>query len=337
MRQRARAGLVFALALITAGCADPGGQDDPGSSAEAVTVASCGRELSFARPPERAVTLDQGTTEMLLELGLEDRMAGTAHLVTEVAPRYREAYEQVPVLSPDILTGEQLRAATPDVTLASFASLYSRDRAGTREELAELGLPSYVSAVDCPADNEAGMTPFDRLFLDYENLGRIFGIEDRAAELIAEQRQILDDAARTRETVTEPPTVVWLYSVFNGLPYVAGNGGIPSDISERLGVLNAFDDVDEQWPEVSWEEIAERDPDVIVIGDLSERGVPGDSAEEKLTMLREHPVVSRLTAVEENRIIEVPGIEMDPSVRSVNTLGLVADGLRELGYAGYAG
>ncbi|WP_059008907.1 ABC transporter substrate-binding protein [Streptomyces specialis] len=333
MPQRARAGLVFALALVAAGCADSGGQDRSGSNG-AVTVASCGRDLSFDRAPERAVALDQGATEMLLELGLEDRMVGTAHLVTDIAPRYREAYEQVPVLSPDILTGEQLREATPDVTVASFAALYSRDRAGTREELAELGLPSYVSAVDCPEDNEAGLTPFDRLFVDYENLGRIFGVEDRAAELIAEQRQVVEEAEETRETVTDPPTVVWLYSVFNGLPYVAGNGGIPSDISQRLGVVNAFDDVDEQWPEVTWEEIAERDPDLLVIGDLSERGAPGDSAEEKLTMLRDHPVVSRLDAVRETRIIEVPGIEMDPSVRSVNTLRLVAEGLRDLGYAG---
>lgn len=120
--------------------------------------------------------------------------------------------------------------------------------------------------------------------------------------------------------------------MYAGLPYVAGHGGMPSAMSELVGVRNAFDDVDEDWPEVSWVEIARRDPDVIVVGDLSERGAPGDSAAEKLDMLRKEPTMSQLTAVKENRVIQVPGIEMDPSVRTVNTLGLFVEGLRKLGH-----
>jgi iron complex transport system substrate-binding protein len=123
-----------------------------------------------------------------------------------------------------------------------------------------------------------------------------------------------------------------LYSTFNGVPYVAGGSGLPSEMSRLLGTKNAFDDVDEDWPEVSWERIAERDPDVIVVGDLSERGAAGDSAAEKIAMMREHPVVSQLAAVRDDKIIEVPGIEMDPSVRSAGALDLFADGLRDLGH-----
>lgn len=128
------------------------------------------------------------------------------------------------------------------------------------------------------------------------------------------------------------PTVVYLYSVFNGMPYVAGKTGLPSEMSRIVGAKNAFDDVDEDWPEVSWEEVAERDPDFIVIGDLSERGRPGDSAAEKRAAMTGHPVVSKLAAVREAKILEVPGIELDPSVRSVHALGLLAAGMKDLGY-----
>ncbi|MBG0816786.1 ABC transporter substrate-binding protein [Planomonospora sp. ID82291] len=335
-RTAALAGLL--LALTTAGCgagpASPASPTAPASAASAapVKVESCGHDLSFARPPQRVVTLDQSSTETLLALGLQDRMAGTSNLKTKVAAQYQSAYGTVPVLNPKLLTAEQLRAATPDLVVSSFTDLYTKDRVGTREELRRLGLPSYVSAVDCPEGGGSGRTPFDLLLRDYENLGRIFRVEDRAAKLIAEQRQALDRAADVRSSVTGEPTVVWLYSVYAGLPYVAGNGGMPSAMSELVGVRNAFDDVDEDWPEVSWEEIARRDPDIIVIGDLSERGAAGDSAAEKLAMLREEPTMSKLTAVKENRIVQVPGIEMDPSVRTVNTLGLFADGLRKLGH-----
>ncbi|MET8676732.1 ABC transporter substrate-binding protein [Streptomyces sp. NPDC004647] len=333
MSHRARLTAVLALALVAVGCSSPAENSSaPGASSEKVTVASCGQNLSFNEPPKRVVSLDQSSTETLLALGLRDRMVGTSNLKTKIAPKYRAAYDTVPVLSPKVLTGEQLRAAAPDLAVSSFTDLYTKDRVGTREELRELGLPSFVSAVDCPEVNKPDTTPFERLFQDYESLGRIFHVEDRASALVSEQRKATAQATKAREELEGQPSVVWLYSTFKGIPYVAGKGGMPSDMSRLIGARNAFDDVNEEWPEVSWEEIAQRDPDVIVVGDLSERGAPGDSAKEKIRMMREHPVVSRLSAVRKNRIIQVPGIELDPSVRTVNTLRLFVDGMKDLGH-----
>ncbi|RLV04374.1 iron ABC transporter substrate-binding protein [Streptomyces griseocarneus] len=340
MRHPARLGIAaLALALASAGCSTATGGSSPsdtsadGTAAKATTVSSCGRELSFAKAPRRAVTLDQTSTETLLELGLQNRMAGTANLKTKIPERYRDAYAKVPVLSPKILTGEQLRAANPDFVVAAEAGLYTKDRAGTREELGALKVPAYVSAVDCPRRNGSGRTPFDLLFSDYEKLGQVFGAEDRAAKLVREQRAAVADAAGTAARVKDRPTVVWLYSALNGTPYVAGRTGMPSEMSRIVGAKNAFDDIGENWPEVSWEKIAERNPDFIVIGDLSERGRPGDSASEKRALMEKDPVMSKLAAVRENRIVEIPGIEMDPSVRTVHALRLLADGMKDLGHA----
>lgn len=325
MSHRIGLSLVLSAALVT-GCA--GQSADAGPSNAAVTVTNCGQQLIFPRPPERVVTVEQSATETLLALGLGDRMVGSAYLVTKVAPQYQAAYEKVPVLNPKTLTGEQLRAATPDFVVTSFASNYTKDLLGTREELRDLGLPAYVSLVDCPKD-EPGLTPFERLFKDYETFGRIFGVQDRAAALIAEQREILKKA---EGAAAGKPSIVWLYSTFKGQPYVAGHNGMPSDMSRILGAPNAFDDVNEEWPEVSWEEIAKRDPSVIVVGDLAERGAPGDRADERIVEMKAHPVVSQLKAVRENRFIVVPGVELDPTVRTPNTLRLVTEGLKNFGH-----
>ncbi|MFI5619836.1 ABC transporter substrate-binding protein [Streptomyces sp. NPDC051567] len=326
-------GTALTLALTTAGCAAPA--DGPEAAAGApgsTTLTSCGRQLTVAAPPRRAVTLDQNSTELLLELGLGARMAGTANLKTKVAGEYRDAYAKVPVLSPKVLGGEQLRAAEPDFVLGGSAELYTGDRAGTREELGALGLPAFVSAVDCPELSRPPRPAFELLFDDYLALGRAFGVTDRAERLAAGQRERVALAAATAGRVQGAPTVVWLYSSFNGTPYVAGGTGMPHEMSRLVGARNAFDDVAEDWPEVTWEEIAARDPDFLVIGDLSERGKPGDSAAEKRALLTGHPVVSKLRAVRENRIVEVPGIEMDPSVRSVHALELLAAGMKDLGH-----
>ncbi|MFE0583167.1 ABC transporter substrate-binding protein [Streptomyces sp. NPDC058874] len=341
MRHRTRTGLALTLVLASAaaaGCSAGGGTDRraEGTPSAPTTVTSCGGRLSFDGPPKRTVALDQSSTETLLELGLHDRMAGTANLKTKIPAQYRDAYAKVPVIAPKIATGEQLRAATPDFVVAGSTDLYTKDRAGTREELAALKVPAFVSAVDCPQHNEPGKSPFELLFSDYEALGRIFGAEERAAALAREQRAAVAEAGRSAAGAAgagKQPTVVYLYSVFNGMPYVAGRTGLPSEMSRIVGAKNAFDDVEEDWPEVSWEEVARREPDFIVIGDLSERGRPGDSAAEKRRAMAEDPVVSRLAAVRGNRIVEVPGIELDPSVRSVHALGLLAGAMKDLGYA----
>ncbi|MFJ6383574.1 ABC transporter substrate-binding protein [Kitasatospora sp. NPDC092039] len=338
MRHPARLGIALTIALTAMGCASatgggPGATSGP--AAQAASVTSCGRRLTVTEPPKRTVTLDQTSTETLLELGLQDRMVGTANLKTKIPAKYAAAYAAVPVIAPRIATGEQLRAALPDFVVAGETGLFTEDRAGTREELDALKVPSFVSAVDCPQQNPAGRTPFELLFSDYENLGRIFGAEERAGRLAADQRAAVAKAGENAAEApqgAERPTVVYLYSVFNGMPYVAGRTGLPSEMSRIVGARNAFDDVAEDWPEVTWEEVARRDPDFIVIGDLSERGRPGDSAAEKRATMTGHPVISKLAAVRDNRILEVPGIELDPSVRSVHALGLLADGMKGLGY-----
>ncbi|MCF3101949.1 ABC transporter substrate-binding protein [Streptomyces roseoverticillatus] len=338
MRHPARLGIALTLALATAGCSTAAGDragTESGPSAETASVTSCGRPLSFAGPPKRAVALDQTSTETLLELGLQDRMAGTANLKTKIPAQYEAAYAGIPVIAPKIATGEQLRAAGPDFVVAGSADLFTKDRAGTREELAALKVPTFVSAVNCPQRNPAGRTPFELLFSDYENLGEVFGVQERARKLAAGQRAAVAKAGENAAKVPrgkEQPTVVYLYSVFNGMPYVAGRTGLPSEMSRIIGAKNAFDDVNEDWPEVSWEEVAKRDPDFIVIGDLSERGRPGDSASEKRAAMTGHPVVSKLAAVRDNKILEVPGTELDPSVRSVHALGMLAAGMKDLGY-----
>ncbi|MFE6843547.1 ABC transporter substrate-binding protein [Streptomyces sp. NPDC057686] len=342
MRHPARPVIALTLTLATAGCstaAGDGSRADAGPTApggaKGASVTSCGRQVSFAAPPRRTVALDQTSTETLLELGLQDRMAGTANLKTKIPAQYEAGYAKVPVIAPKIAGGEQLRAATPDFVVAGSTDLYTKDRAGTREELDALKVPTFVSAVDCPQQNPAGKTPFELLFSDYENLGKVFGAEERAGRLAADQRAAVaragENAARVGDGA-DRPTVVYLYSVFNGMPYVAGRTGLPSEMSRIVGAKNAFDDVDADWPEVSWEEVARRDPDFIVIGDLSERGRPGDSAAEKRAAMAGHPVISKLAAVRDNKILEVPGIELDPSVRSVHALGLLANGVKDLGY-----
>ena len=86
---------------------------------------NCHLSFTVKDAPQRAVSLNQGTTEMLLGLGLEDRMAGTAYLDDAIWPEFAEAYNKVPVLEesayPNITT---LMGANPDFIYASYRSAF---------------------------------------------------------------------------------------------------------------------------------------------------------------------------------------------------------------------
>ena len=45
-----------------------------------IGISNCGVQSWVQEPPKRVVTMNQGTTEVMLALGLEDSMVGTAYL-----------------------------------------------------------------------------------------------------------------------------------------------------------------------------------------------------------------------------------------------------------------
>jgi len=325
---------VALLALALAGCSATAPADDASPSGTSATgpttLTSCGTRLTVPSPPERAVTLEQGATEVMLALGLQDRMVGTSYLTDAVAPEWRDAYAQVPVLAAQYPTTEQLREAEPDFVYSMRASAFASDAAGNRQELVGLGVPAYLSANDCedPA-LVPGEVGFDAILGEVSDIARVFGVEQRGRELVADQRatlaQVTADAPATGK-----PSVVWLYSSINGAPVVSGGNGLAETMGRVAGATNAFADLDAQWGETSWDEIAQRDPDVIVVADLS-RGLPGDSADDKIDQLRSDAVTKGLSAVRDDHLIAVPATELDPSVRSIDALETVSTALT--GYA----
>ena len=102
-------------------------------------------------------------------------------------------------------------------------------------------------------------------------------------------------------------------------------------ITDTVGARNVFVDTTEEWPQVSWEVIADRNPDALVLADLSRRTIDGDALAAKIAFLESNPVTARMTAVQEKRYIVVNGADLNPSIRTVDGAEKVANGLRRFG------
>ena len=63
------------------------------------TYMSCGITNTLTQTPSRVVTMNQGVTEFMLAMGLESKMVGTAYLDDDIWPRFKTAYDAIPVLA----------------------------------------------------------------------------------------------------------------------------------------------------------------------------------------------------------------------------------------------
>jgi len=324
---------LLAVAVAVAACGGTtttGTAERPGTAPAVVAAAApiddCGIRVPPSPPPARAVTLNQGATEVMLALGLQDRMIGTAYLDDRVAPAYSAAYAAVPVLAKEYPSREVLLARRPDFVYASYASAFEADAAGPRSALASLGIRSYVSPFGCAASARPPRVTLAGVFGEIADIGRVFGVAGRAQALIDAQRAEL---ARS----LAPPLpgsglkVLWWDSETKA-PFVGACCGAPAMMLAAVGARNVFSDVAGSWANVSWERAVAADPDVIVLVDAS-----WDTAASKLRYAQASAALQGLRAVREHRVIELPFSDTTPGVRIVTGIGLLAARLRTLAAA----
>ncbi|WP_235925941.1 ABC transporter substrate-binding protein [Actinokineospora pegani] len=300
---------------------------------------NCGKTVALSEPPKRAVALNQGSAEILLSLGLGDRLVGTATWTDTVLPELAAANEKVPRLADKAPSFEKVLEVEPDFVSASFESVLGTGGVATRERFEELGVATYLSPTDCgtkvnngdgDGERTAPLT-MDAVYQEIRDLAAIFEVADRGERMIADLRERLDaateglDASRAR-------ILYWFAN--SESPYMAGCCGSPGVITTELGAANVFADTRAEWPQISWETVAERDPDVIVLGDLTRKSQTAETAAAKIAFLESHPVTSRMDAVQAKRFVPLSGQALNPTIRTVEGVEKVASALRGFGPLG---
>jgi len=258
--------------------------------------------------PERIVTIKSSTTELLLALGLGERIVGSAFLDGPLPPSLAPAGKGLNVISEFLPGQEAVLGLTPDFVYGGWESNFSADGVGERDRLADLDIGSYVSPAACkdPAYMPDPLT-FESVFDEIADAGALFGAADAAAELVAEQRD--DLAALEPEAGTT--TALW-YSSGTDSPYVGAGIGSPAMIMAAAGLTNIFADVHDTWTPVGWESIVEANPDVIVLVDAD-----WNTAASKIANLEANPATRGLAAVVDEHYVILPFAATEAGIRNV--------------------
>lgn len=316
-----RAALAAALLLPLAACGGSSADDRGAHAASAgataggfpYTVDNCGQRTTYQAPPKRAVTMNQHVTEVMLALGLEKSMVGTSYLDDSVLPRYSAAYHRVKVLADKYPSYESLLGANPDFVYGGYASAFDEQEGRERDRLEGTGIHTRLNIEYC-ADGDVTMRLLDR---EIREIGRTFGVPDRAEALIARNHRKL--AATAERLKGREPVSVFVYDNGDTAATTAGGKGIGDDIIHRAGGENVFGDLDKTFGEVSWEKVVEREPDVIVIYDYG-----GTSVAAKKKRLLGDPALVDVPAIRNERFAVMPLSSVVLGVRPPDAVGDLA-------------
>lgn len=311
-----RFALLLAPLLLLAGCSSP----VPAASPEpaAVTVQNCGTTVTFDTPPQRVLTIKSTSTEMMLALGVGDRIVGTAFQDGPVPDAWAADAAGLPEISDFMPSEEAVLDIEPDLVYSGWESAFAADAAGERPELAALGVNSYVQPAACRSADVPPKLTFDEVFREIQEAADIFGVS--ADDLLAAQREELDAIAPDERGLT----ALW-YSSGEDIPYVGAGLGAPELVLETVGLTNIAGDIDMTWSTYGWESIVAADPDVIVLIDAD-----WNTAESKIDLLESNPATAALGAVQNRRYVVLPFPAGEAGVRTVSAATSVAAQLAEL-------
>ncbi|MZE56891.1 ABC transporter substrate-binding protein [Streptomyces sp. SID5770] len=286
-----------ALVPLLAACSAPAERTPAAKAAPGFPyiVTNCGVKSTFQAPPKRAVTMNQHVTEIMIALGLEKSLVGTAYLDDQVLPAYEKAYDSVPVLAKEYPSKEALLAADPDFVYGGYASAFDAKDGRSRDDLKKAGISTRLNTEYCPS----GKTSVDDLYREVTEVGRTFGVPDRAEKWIAGARATV--AANEKRLKDLPPVSVFVYDSGDKTAFTAGGKGIGNELITRAGGRNVFADVDKAFGDATWEQVVARKPEVVVIYDYGSTTV-----EQKKERLLEDPALKDVPAIKNRRFAVMP-------------------------------
>ena len=279
------------------------------------TVESCNRIVTFEEPPKKAISNDVNLTEMMLVLGLADRMVGYTGISgwKTLDEEMRAGVKELPELSQKYPSKEVLVGADADFFFAGWNYGMKVGGEVTPETLEPFGIKVYELTESCIHIMNKSKANMEDMYNDLLNLGRIFSVEDKANELINNYRMEIQEL--TKNINTDDPLRVFVYDSGEDTPFTAGFYAMPTALIEASGGKNIMNDFKKSWGTVTWEEVIDRNPEVIVIVNYG-----NVTAEQKKEFMMSNPAFAGIDAVKNDRFVTLEYVEATPGPRNIKAI-----------------
>jgi iron complex transport system substrate-binding protein len=244
---------------LTAGLALSGCTPGASKPAQGPIVAKDGKgnTLSLAAAAQRVVSLSPGSTEILYAIG-----AGAQVVGRDSYSDYPEAVKAVPDVSGGFgdLNTETIFSLKPDLVLVS-------DLTPPEKVKAMQDLKLNVFSLGNPTD-------FEGMYQNLQVVAKMTGHEAEANALIEKSKaRVAAVQAKISETTKRPLVFYELDGTDPSAPWTSGPGSFVGMLINMAGGKNLGDNLSSAWAQISLEELINKNPDIVLIGDATWGGV----------------------------------------------------------------
>jgi iron complex transport system substrate-binding protein len=270
-----------------------------------------GRTVTVNARPEKVLALGPNCAETMVALGLTSYIAGTSlrNHSRGPLPQYVEDFKRIPELNHSSATREAVISSGADF-IYGIDWEFGSDGLDI-DELAGYGITVYIDAAQT----------FEQTYQEISDIGKIFGVEDRATAFIADQKKRI--AAVHEKIDGKTPVKVLVYDSGNDGVFTCSGVNFETLLINEAGGKNIFDDLNEKaWITVSYEEVLKRSPNLIIIHDYD-----SPSVEAKIAEIKANDTLSQLDAVKNGRFVIIELESVLPGDRLAYTVEKLAKGL----------
>lgn len=311
--------IVVSAVLLLAGCS----RGEAATTAETaasfdqpIEVTNCDITQQFDAPPQRIISMNDHVTEVLIEMGVADRIVGMGYRNASPTPETADEFAQIDGLADEYPTKEQILDLDPDFVVGGMKSAFNDKEGRSRESFTDAGIPTFLFSEYCGS----GFPDIGMLEQDYGQLGEVLGVPDQAQ---AVTDGVVDGlAAIGAELGDAAPTPTFFYDSGEDVPFTIGGVGVGQLIGEYAGAANIVPEGERPYVESTWEIIGERAPQAIVVLDYGDT-----SAQGKIDFLKSQPIMATTPAVQQDNFIVVPLDDFFESPRLVTSVDTIARAL----------
>lgn len=314
--------------LLLAGCrpsatmppASPPAAVDTNSNFTPVTIrnfdaAENRLDYTYLHSPVRVAITHPGATELLLELGLDNRILSTLAPYGPPLKRIAEQYNRLTIMSAQYVPSlEEMLEMQPDMIIG-WSHNFSESALGDvrfwhERNIATYIMPSTLGRTKPTLDNS--------VYALLADMGSIFGVQDKADRLIKNYQARVAHTQQLTANIEPKKTVMVLQNHSNGQFTLYNSSYLIGTMIKMAGGIHIADDV---LSIVGAEKVLSYDPDYILYVSFSKNGTDDLSDEEAAAQLSQIDELSSLRAIRESHIINLPFFTVNNGgVRTVDAI-----------------
>ena len=271
-----------------------------------------GKEITqvYEKAPERIITNNLSSTEMLIDLGLQDKIVGMLNPDNEVTGDYADAIAAIPHIGDKkSVSKEVVLSNNPDIIIGRNM-MFSDKSLGTIDSWNENSIPVYTQKASVSNMKQS----IENVIEDIRNIGIIFNVQEKANAYADELEKKINAVASSDNKSSGELKNALIMCAYNDSTFGAYKSALQESILNTLGYTNVATGTSD----LTLENLVTMAPEVIIYV-TSDRNKDLDA--NAVELMKKNTVLSDVPAIANNKIMTISYDEfMDYGTSSVTAL-----------------